>query len=212
MTSTGGSRSGTVDAPTFHEGPSVDDGDVHLRQRLFTYETADGLVAGQDISVSFTLDRGAGDVWPFVRDFNLWQNAYGYFYSGNLGQLYGDETLQLGTGTFRITVRLPGDPEWTTGDYVVLRVIPEHLIVLYQPVPNDGSTGGVSPGFHVVRLDELGGKTNVSLTMEHAMRTTEKTEEEVLAFWLESAVEVNRFWHDIFIPTLRELVQKGAVT
>jgi hypothetical protein len=206
MTGTGG----TVDAPTFYEGPSVSDGDVHLRQRLFTYETGAGLVGGQDISVSFVLDASAAAVWPYVSDFNLWQNAYGYFYSGVLNELYRDETLQLGTETFRITVKLPGEPEWPTGDYVVLRVIPEHLIALYQP-PDD-STGGVSPGFHVVMLNERDGRTTVSLTMEHALRTAGQTAEEAVAFWHENAVEVNRFWHEIFIPNLRELIRKGAAT
>src|SRR5438046_3076934 len=97
----------TILKPKFHDGPSESDGDIRLKQRLFTYETDAGLVGGQDISVMFTLDASASEVWPYVRDFNLWQNSYGYFYSGTIGDLYSDEKLALGTQTFRITVRLP---------------------------------------------------------------------------------------------------------
>jgi hypothetical protein len=91
----------------------------------------------------------------------------------------------------------------------VLRVIPEYLIVAFQPVPEDGSTGGISPGFHVVTLNEHGGKTMVTFLMEHASRSKTVTEEEALFPWRRLAAESHQKWRDIFIPTLKRLIYQG---
>jgi uncharacterized protein YndB with AHSA1/START domain len=197
---------GTVSAPTYHDGPSAVEGDVHLRIRYFTYETAAGLVAGRNTSHIFTIDRPARDIWPVVSDFNLWHNVSNYFYSGVLRDLYTSEERDLGTGTFRITVKKDGEPDLVTDDYVVLKVVPEHLIVLHQPVPEDGGNGGVSPGFHVITLNEHEGKTTLTIYTEHAARTTGQTEEEALASYRETSPETLRRFRDDFIPTLKRLV------
>jgi hypothetical protein len=44
-------------------------------------------------------------------------------------------------------------------------------------VPTDGSNGGISPGLHVITLNEHEGTTVVTFYTEHASRTTEKTKE-----------------------------------
>jgi hypothetical protein len=137
-----------------------------------------------------------------------------------MGDLYSREDLGLGTETFRIKVKnnpammaqlgLPTDGEFETGDYVVLRVIPEHLIVQFQPVPEDGSNGGVSPGFHVTMLNEHDGKTVVTTNMEHAARVPGKTEEEALAECRATIGDPLGFWRDHFIPALRSLVYEDG--
>jgi hypothetical protein len=195
----------------FHEGPVFSEGDVDIRLRYFTYETKEGLVAGCDMNVMFTIDRPAKDVWPVLQDSNLWQNADGYYYSGAKGDLYSSEELDLGAETFHITVKQDGEPDLVAGPYRVLRVVPERLIVDFEPIPEDGRTGGVSPGFHVFMLNEHDGSTIVTILMQHASRTTGLSEEEALAFWTEASPEGLPRWRDGFIPTLRRLVaERGA--
>jgi hypothetical protein len=197
---------GTVASPTYYEGPSATAGDVQLRIRYFTYETDRGLVAGRNTSEIFTIEHPARDVWPVVSDFNLWHNVSDYYYSGVLRDLYTSAERDLGTGTFRITVKYSDKPDYQTDDYVVLKVVPEHLIVLFQPVPTDGSNGGVSPGFHVITLNETDGKTVVTFYTEHSSRTTGQTVDEALAPYRETAAETLRRFRDDFIPTLKRLV------
>jgi hypothetical protein len=203
---------GTPTAPAFHDGRSYNDGDVHLRSRFFTFRGNDGLVAGKELNVMFTLDRPASEVWPYFRDPTLWQSGYGYNYTGVLGDLYSREDLGLGTETFDILVRKPGEPEFKGGPYILLRAIPEYLIVQFQPVPEDGANGGISPGFHVMMLNEHDGKTTVTINMEHATRTTGLSAEEAVAERRALAAQADGldFWRDHFIPDLKRLVSSAG--
>jgi hypothetical protein len=200
---------GTVRAPLFYEGPTDVRGDVRLHFRYFTYRTAMGLAAGCDMSIMFTIERPAKEVWPYVKDFNLWQNAYQHYYSGVLGDLEG-KSFALGMN--------PND--LGPHRHEVLRVVPEYLLVVSQPVPKDGTPSGlpgvdgISPGFHVVMLNEHSGNTVVTVFMEHASyasRTQDMTDEEALGPWRrpEMASEWHRKWRDDFIPTLKKLVYEG---
>jgi hypothetical protein len=204
-------KAGTVQVPSFHEGPTHAQGDVQLQQRYFTYKTDAGIVAGCDMSVMFTIDRPARDVWPYLKDFNCWQNSYGYYYSGVVGDLYSSAACDLGKETYRISIHKPNEaPEQYPYEYQVLRVIPERLIVAFQPVPGDGSTGGVSPGFHVFMLNEQDGRTVVTVLMEHAARTQDSTEEQALAPLRAETPEAMRFWRDVFIPNLKQLIYEAG--
>jgi hypothetical protein len=192
------SGEGAASRRRYQEGPVESCGDVHLRQRYYTCETDAGLIAGKDFNVMFTVDQPAKDVWRCLKDFNLWQNAYGYFYSGVVGELEGQ--------TVYLTAKKDGQ---VLGPYPyhILRAIPEYLIVAFQPVPEDGTTGGISPGFHVMMLNEHDGKTTSTFLMEHGARTQGKTEEEALAPSRQQAPESHRFWRDIFIPALKKLAE-----
>lgn len=211
-----GQITGTVQARRYYEGPSDIRGDVRVHGRFFTYRTDAGLVSGCAFNVMFTIDRPAREAWPYVKDFNLWQNAYNHYYSGVVGDLEGK--------TFRLSVK-PNDPG--PHHYRVERVIPEYLIVFNQPVPTTeeetrslkalGYPGvyAVSPGYHVFMLNEHGGKTDVTIFMEHATvmapRNQKMTDEEALAPWRgeKKAPEWLRKWRDDFIPTLKKLVYEG---
>jgi hypothetical protein len=195
---------------SYVEGPADHQGDVYLQAKYFTCRSDIGMVAGCDFNVMFTIDRPARVVWPYIQDFNLWQNSYGHYYSGAFGDLEGK--------TCRISAK-PNDPG--LHQYQVLRVIPEYLIVVSQPVLDDGTAstglpglGVVSPGFHVVMLNEHGGKTVVSILMEHASLmegvsgTQTMTEEQALSPWRDKLMvpEWLRKWRDDLVPTLKELV------
>ena len=188
---------GTALAPAYYEGPVDRQDDVCLHQRYFSYQVDSGWVTGKTFNVMFTIDRPAREVWPHLKDFNPWQNTYGHYYSGVVGDLEG--------GTFLLGSK-PGDPEATL--YNVVRVIPEHLIVLMQPtVESESSDVGLD--CHVFMLNEHDGKTVVTCLMEHASLYKGMTEEEALHPWREVAPESQRKWRDIFIPSLRNLVYQA---
>lgn len=198
---------GTHLVPVFHDGPVHINDDVRLHVRYFTYQTEAGLVSGADFSVMFTIDRPAKDIWRYLKDWNSWMNPYGYYWSGVIGDLQGQ--------VVRLSIKSAPDepPKLHPNIYEVLRAIPEHLIVKSQPVPPDGSNGGVSPGFHVFMLNEHGGQTIVTAVMEHATRTRDKTVEEALAVWSDEksgAPEWLVKWRDVFIPTIKRMACGGG--
>lgn len=213
-----GNRWGTMKAPQFREVTEIDADDAHLHAKIFSYESADGVVAGYEIGVLFTVDAPVAAVWPHFKDWNVWQ-SHSHVYSGAPGDLYSDERLGLGTETFRIAAKTsPGlhgklggtweDGNYQTDDYIVLRVVPEHLIVIFQPAPE--GTPAVSPGFHTFLLQEIDGRTTISGHMEHAkLAESELTEEELAEEWSTPAAHTTRFWHEVFIPALRAAVAQG---
>jgi uncharacterized protein YndB with AHSA1/START domain len=196
----------TIPARTYYEGPSDVNDDERIHARYFASQTDAGLVVGDTYSIMFTIDRPAKEVWRYLKDFNLWQNEHQHYYSGVVGDLEGR--------TFHIGLRAdePG-PHY----YEVLKVIPEYLIVINQPVPVDGSSaglpglGGISPGFHVFMLNEHAGKTTVSIFMEHAARVAEGTSvEEALRPWRALLdTDAQPKWREKFIRTLKRLVYEG---
>jgi hypothetical protein len=194
-----------------HQGPIEDHGDVYLNRQYFTYVDANGYVAGSLLSILFTVNAPASAVWPVFQDFNLWQNSYEHYYSSAVGDLEG--------GKVRLSLKRD-DPDGT--EYDVTRVIPEHAIVLTQPIPTerDGLAdypggGGVSPGFHVFTLTERNGSVEIAVMMQHAsvMATPPvpetMTSEDALAPWREVVAEGPMKWRDYFIPTLKKLVEQA---
>lgn len=196
---------GTPLAPTFYDGPTHARDDVRIQIRFFTYNTPEGLVTGAASTVTFVIPQPAKAVWPILKDWNLWMNSYGYFWSGVIGDLEG----QL----FRVSIRSnPNEtPQLHPNIYKVERAIPEHLLVISQPVPQDGSNGGISPGFHAYMLNGSPQETLVTAVMEHSSRTHDKTPQETLQFWRDLSREQEWLekWRDIFIPTLKELACKS---
>jgi hypothetical protein len=196
---------GSAQEPHHYEEQGIDRGDVRLHGRYFTLRTAAGLVAGTNFNVMFAIERPVKDVWRSFKDFNLWQENH--VYSGVLGDLEG-KTFSLSLKNYP-NVRL---------DYEVMRVIPEYLIVLHQPLPEGAvqglpGLGGVSPGFHVFMLSEHGGKTIVTGLMNHASLMEKASaargmsDEDAIHPWRESLKEGLRKWQDDFIPALKKLVE-----
>jgi hypothetical protein len=186
-------------SPKFYEGPSYTKDDVHLGYKYYTYPIDAGLVSAGLLSVRFTIDRPAREIWPFFKDFNLWQNGYGYSYSGVVGELEG-KTFKLDVG---------GKVNLRPYIYEVIRVIPGHLLVVSEPIP-PGSNAPVRPGFHNFILSEFGGKTVMLYEGDHVTCAPNTTEEDALGPWRELAAKVIPMWRDSFIPTLKKLVYEGA--
>jgi hypothetical protein len=199
----------TAAVPIYYDGLEEREDDVRQNTRLFTYHGEAGLVAGNRTSISFSIDRPASDVWRYARDWNTWQNQSSHYYSGVLGDLEGQ--------TFSLSLE-PDDYE-RPHFYHVLKVMPEHLIVIAQPVnAGDGPepTGlpgycGVSPGFHVLMINEYGGRSEIEVLMEHAAVAArpfdpQLSDEEALMPWRALLPEWHRKWRDEFIPNLKQLV------
>jgi hypothetical protein len=188
---------GTERVVNWTDGPRDVDGDVHIHQRFYTEDTEAGKVVGKTLSMVFTIDRPAKDVWPHLKDFNPWQNEYGHYYSGVIGDLEGQ------------TFRIGESPEDLTGphQYEVVRVIPEHVMVVLQP---QLAADGQSPDSHTVMLNEHDGKSIISIVMQHASLLDDPAkEEETVVYFQEMAAESQRKWRDIFIPTLKQQVADG---
>jgi hypothetical protein len=189
----------------YYEGPADVHGDERLHARYFVHKTAQGLIVGDCYCIMFTIDRPAKEVWRYFRDFNLWQNEHKHYYSGVLADLEGK--------TFRISTK-PNDPG--PHYHEVLKVVPEYLLVINQPIPADGTSGGcpglggVSPGFHVFMLNEHEGRTTISVFMQHAARTETQNEQVALEPWRQIVEEdAQPKWRDDFIRTLKKLVYEG---
>jgi len=102
--------------------------------------------------------------------------------------------------------------------FTLVRVIPEHLIVMEMPVrrnPRDRvrpGIGGVPVGFSTFSLHEYTGKTECVSLMEHASyasREDEADEKRAVAKWTDPTLmdEARRKWCDDFVPQLRQAVR-----
>ncbi len=204
--------SGTPESPRYYAGPTYSADDVQINRQYFSYITDTAVVAGSLLSIMFSFDAPAEAVWPCFKDFNLWQNSYGYYYSGVVGELEGQR--------FSLAFEQDGPAKAV---YEVLRVIPEHLIVTYQPNPDDliednelPGSGGVDAGLQTFMLTEHGDKTVASILMSHAAKmgeaaaAAEMSEEDAIGPWGGLGEEGIAKWRDPFIPNLKELVVSGA--
>jgi hypothetical protein len=188
---------GTILNPKHHGGLTDINADVCLRQQFYTYRTTTGVVVGKTFNVMFTIDQPAAKVWPYFKDFNLWQNSYNHYYSGVLGDLEGK--------TFAIsTTKEFGRHRWQ-----VIRVIPEHVIVLLETDPEGGRPPDSIPDCHVFMLNEHGDKTVMTILMQHSSMSSSETESQMLDHWKKVAAESQRKWRDVFIPILKKIVRDG---
>ena len=208
------SGAGTRLNPRYVDGPALPDfnvnGDLCLHERLYTYRANDRLVAGWVMNVMFTIDRSPDKVWPYLKDFNLWQPNH--YYSGVLGDMEG----QISTSSHK-----PGDFD-TPYRREVIKVVPEHLLITAGLVPEDPAgwpgmpgIGGISPSFTVFTLSGHGGKTVVTVFMQlsaYASKDPNTTVEEALAPWAadDYAPELQRKWREDFIPKLKKLIYENV--
>ena len=161
------SRVGTVTDWNWYEGVDVTRDDIGFHQKHFSYMTKTGPVVGIVTNIMFTLDAPARVVWKYMKDFNTFEGPFGIKYTESWGDLHTDEEQRIGTRTLRYGA---ADGTWNSGPSEVVKVIPQNQLTLYETVPSDGSTGGVSPGFHTILFTEFGGKTTVTMVLQHTAR------------------------------------------
>jgi hypothetical protein len=204
------SARGTALAPRHYQGPTEIREDVKLNRQYFSYLAEEGLVAGSLLSVMFTIERSAAEIWPHLRDFNRWLSDR--YYSVVVGDSEGT-TLTLSTS--------PTGPP--IAEFEVTRVIPEHVIVFSQPIEPTGKnvkiplpgSDGVSRGFQTFMLNEHGGQTVVTILLQHAsvmaagLQATEMSDDEAVEHWRRYGVDLKQ-WVDIWIPNLKRLVYDSS--
>ncbi len=207
-------RVGSITSPRYYDRVDYKRDDVAYKQKNYTYMSAKGPVVGLVSSLICTIDAPSSEVWPYLKDFNSFEGPFGIRYTGQddqlvvWGDLYTDEDHNLGQQTLQY-----GGPKntWKSVPSRVLRVIPEHLLVLFEDVPADGSTDGMSPGFHTITLNEHVGVSHISMMLEHAERLKVSTEELALerSMWGPNKYDYSQslsLWKDSFVPTLKALV------
>ncbi|RSU68613.1 hypothetical protein [Sphingomonas sp. S-NIH.Pt3_0716] len=203
---------GTAIEPNWYEGSDTSEEGFGYHIRHFSYMTDAGPVVGLTASLMFTLDVPSAIAWEFVSDFNSFEGPFGFRFSGAWGRLYDSEEHDLGQQTLRYQT---STGEWSEPARVI-RVIPQHLLTLFEPVPEDGRNGGISPGFQTVVLNDHDSRTTVTAVFEHAERLPPgTTEEEALArsIWGPGgfdSTEPTRLWKDEFVPLLRKMVAGRA--
>jgi hypothetical protein len=186
-------------APRFYQGPADSRDGVELNYRYYTHPVGEELAAGLVASITFGIDRPAKEVWRHLKDFNAWQNPCDHYYSGVIGDLEGK--------TYRLSAQRNDDGPH---QYRVTKVIPEHLIVTEQPGPWNGGSKPYD-GYSVFMINEHAGKSLVAITMQHAIRTRGKAEEEALSYWRQMEPALVGKWRDSFAPNLKKLVNQGKL-
>lgn len=204
-------RQGTVAEPNWVEGSDTVSGDFGYHLRHFTYMTGEGPVVGLTANLQFTIDAPSDVVWTIMKDFNTFEGAIMHF-SAPWGDSYTSETRELGDKTLQYGPRA-GGPMSTPAQ--VIRVIPRQLLSMYETIPADGSSGGISPGFAVVLFGEHGGRTTVTAVFEHAERLSKgTTEAQALATskWgpkrFDHATPTSK-WQNDFVPLIRKMAAEA---
>lgn len=201
-------RAGTVVDPNWYDGKDYNEEGFSIHFRNFTYMTKSGPVVGIVASIMFTLDVPSAVAWKYMKDFTTFEGEFGIRYTGVWGEMDTSEERELGQNTLQYQ---GSKGEWSSVPSQVVRVIPQHLLTLYETIPADGSSGGVSPGFHTVMLNDHNGKTVVTAIMDHAERLPNLTEQEAFdrSMWGPGKYDQDasmKRWRDQFVPTLRKLV------
>jgi hypothetical protein len=206
MTNKGNAQAGRSDAR-----PSVADTDIvtvqhspnvllkcHVVDRVPGFDGASA-VEGV-IEVNWKIPRGVREVWRHFKDFNSWQNRYGYYYDGVMGDEEG-YIVHMSDRTNNYGLNIP---------YLVRKAVPEQLLYLEsQPYPFIDKSGTWS-GHNVMTLQERDGETFITIFMEHTWQSQTRTVED-LRHIVQGAVDAAvKFWREFFIPDLEALVLKGG--
>ena len=207
QTPTPPARFGTVTDPNWTEGSDTVSGDFGYHLRHFTFTTDQGPVVGITANLRFTVDAPSDVVWKIMKDFNTFEGAV-MRWTAPWGDSYTSETLELGEKTMRYGPRAGGQ---LSAPAQVIKVIPRQLLSMYEAIPADRSSGGISPGFSVVLFGEHAGKTTVTAVFQHAERLPKGTTEA-------QALETSRWgvklfdhatptakWQKEFVPLIKKM-------
>jgi hypothetical protein len=141
-----GDLQGNYETAVFTDGPDDVRDDVRMTQH-YIHDTPAGRMVGKTSNVTCVLQFAPAAGWPVIKDVNQWQNADSHYYSG------------VGPDQYR-----------------VVRVIPEHLIVLQQPGEWEGGAS-VADGFHVFVLTHDQQGSLITVLMQHARRVEDGEQE-----------------------------------
>lgn len=206
-------KSGTRAKPEMHNVFVHGNDRIPLRREVISYLEDGNIVVGTILSLHFTLNKPAKEVWPIFQNFNLWQNQSGYYYSGDFGDSEG------GLGYLMFSSR-PGASFDRSQAFIYQQVIPEHSITAYAPAFESVDEKGVLRGYkhigkHSLMLTDIKGKTVVTAVFQHNnifgpdnhdkakayLASTVKAEQE------KERKNIKDKWETSFEPKLRALVE-----
>lgn len=144
-------------------------------------------------------------VWSVFKDFDLWMNRFGYFWSS----VPANNEYRY---VYLHDKPWPNDLNPSSGvpptRYIVRRVIPERIIYFDSlPEPIGDGKDGVWTGHNVMSLYEEHGRTTIAIVMEHTWYSETMSIEELRA---EAKVVLDSglvFWRDYFIADLNAAVE-----
>lgn len=177
--------------------------DMILSHHIIPPEKKDKfMVGGKVFRVKLVLDRPAKEVWPILKDFNLWQGwkdgkRYGFYYDAIVGDSEGKK-IQMGAKPDGSANYMPIN---------VRRVVPEHLIIAEgMPITYGTMTIGSE---NVFTLTEEDGKTIFNgLLIKHNWSTT-MTADEMYDADRKIADGSEKTWGENFLPRLKALVENS---
>jgi len=150
----------------------------------------------------------ARQVWPILKDANLWMRRFGYEWDGipadhedhyiSLGNTGSANNMKYGSGGHRTV-------------YVVRKVIPEQLIYQDSLPIRMIDKDGVWSGHNLTSLREHEGRTTINVFMEHTWfsetLSLDELRQEARGAMFGSAVA---FWREYFIPDLLALIERRS--
>lgn len=161
------------------------------------------------LDITITVARPVSAVWPVFSNFNLWMSRFGYVWDDGV-----PAEKENGFATLRNAVAakdLAYGAEGSTNRYVVRKVVKEQLILFdsYPYRPKDKDL--VFTGHNLMSLNEAGGKTTISVFMEHTWYSEtlplEALRAEGRKLMFEDGVA---FWRDYLIPDLLAGIAAGG--
>jgi hypothetical protein len=155
------------------------------------------------VTLAYPLEK----VWPIFKDFDLWQNRWGF---------YWDSVPANNENNIVTIVNKAGANDYKYGKegygkegtrYIVRKVIPEQVIYFDAlPTPLVG-IDGCWTGHNVVSLREDRGQTKISFLMEHTMFSATAALDALRTELKQAITTVIGFWRDYFIPDINAAVE-----
>jgi|SRR5579863_2071809 len=158
-------------------------------------------------SLNFSIDRPTGDVWRYMRDFNLWLEDL--HYNCVVGDAAEGDTVYFTINEnsyehYRKTYGI--DPREFKKNLIVRRNEPGRLIVWEELSANKGKL----IAYYVWTLSGQGARSTVTGVMSYPPHREPKAHEHQLrANYHVMADDVAHRWRSAYIPRLRQLVEKG---
>lgn len=150
--------------------------------------------------ITWSVERPVREVWPIFKDFNNWQNGYGFYYDGVMGN--------EGNGNLVYLSNKPNN-KGIGSAYTVRKVIPEHMMYIESMPTPTGVKDIVFSGHNVATLKEENGVTHINFFMEHTWRSSEETEEELKKIAQSLTNHGKLFWQEHFLPDLAKKLESG---
>lgn len=194
---------GTSRSLQFAASETVIQHDEHsiLRSYVMDRPGPAGAVAAVEIVLDVTLvfPRPVSVVWEATKDFNKWQNRYGYVWDGIPAESEG-KYLYISNKVNDFGGKI---------QYLLRKVIAQQLIYIDStPTKVDGMDVTWS-GHNVFSYTGEGSRTTLGVFMEHTFFSSSLNVQQLRDIPRGMLESGQKFWQEFFIPDLQDLVRKA---